>query len=220
MPHPSHLSGKAVYIVDGARTPFLKAKGLGPFSASDLAVQAGRVLLERYSFDPSHLDEVIMGCVMAGPDEVNIARIIALRLGCGNGVPAYTVMRNCASGMQALDNAALQIASGRSHLILAGGTEAMSRAPVLLNEQMVSWLGVWSGAKTLGQKIKVLTQLRLSYLAPIIGLLRGLTDPIVGLNMGQTAENLAYEFQITREQMDEFANDSHHRVADAYTLGH
>lgn len=216
MKHSTNLNGNAVYVVDGARTPFLKAKGIGPFSASDLAVQAGRSLLKRQPFLPSALDEVIMGCVMAGPDEVNIARIIALRLGCGRGVPGFTVMRNCASGMQALDSAAQQIASGRSHLILAGGTEAMSHAPVLFNQHMVAWLGFWAGAKTIGQKAKLLTQLRPAYFAPIIGLLRGLSDPIVGLNMGQTAENLAYQFQLTREQMDDFANESHQRVAQAY----
>lgn len=216
MKHASNLGGKAVYVVDGLRTPFLKAKGIGPFSASDLAVQAGRSLLQRQSFSPSDLDQVVIGCVMAGPDEVNIARIISLRLGCGAAVPAYTVMRNCASGMQALDSAALEIANGRSHLILAGGTEAMSRAPVLLNDHMVSWLGYWSSSKTISHKLKLLTQLRPSYFAPIIGLLRGLNDPIVCLSMGQTAENLAYQFNITRAQMDEFANISHHRVAQAY----
>lgn len=216
MKHSSNLSGKAVYVVDGLRTPFLKAKGIGPFTASDLAVQAGRALLQRQSFLPKDLDELVIGCVMAGPDEVNIARMIALRLGCGDKVPAYTVMRNCASGMQALDNAALQIANGRSHLILAGGTEAMSHAPVLLNHLMVNWLSAWSSAKTFGQKTKLLAQLRPAYFAPIIGLLRGLNDPMVNLSMGQTAENLAYQFQISRQQMDKFANTSHQRVAQAY----
>ena len=219
MKRSSNLSGKTVYVVDGLRTPFLKAKGIGPFSASDLAVQAGRALLQRQNFLPEDLDHVIVGCVMAGPDEVNIARVIALRLGCGARVPAFTVMRNCASGMQALDNAAMQIASGRSHLVLAGGTEAMSHAPFLLSQQMVAWLGFWSAAKTLAQKAKLLTQLRPAYFSPVIGLLRGLSDPIVGLNMGQTAENLAYQFHITRQQMDEFANTSHHHIARAYAGG-
>lgn len=219
MKRSSNLSGKTVYVVDGLRTPFLKAKGIGPFSASDLAVQAGRALLQRQNCLPKDLDHVIVGCVMAGPDEVNIARVISLRLGCGDRVPAYTVMRNCASGMQALDDAAMQIASGRSHLILAGGTEAMSHAPFLLSQQMVAWLGFWSSAKTIGQKAKLLTQLRPAYFAPVIGLLRGLSDPVVGLSMGQTAENLAYQFHITRQEMDEFANTSHHRVAQAYADG-
>lgn len=216
MKRKSNLEGKPVYVVDGCRTPFLKARGIGPFSASDLAVAAGHALLKRQPFHASDIDEVIIGSVMASPDEMNIARIIALRLGCGQHIPAYTVARNCASGMQSIDNAALDIASGRSHLVLAGGTEAMSHAPVLYNAKMTAWLGYWASAKTVQQRVKLLTQLRPAFLAPIIALLRGLTDPIVGLNMGQTAENLAYKFHLTREQLDEFANESHHRVAAAY----
>ena len=117
MKHQSNLSGKAVYIIDGSRTPFLKAKGIGPFSGSDLAIAAGIPLLMRQPFLPTDLDEVILGSAMPGPDEANIARVVALRLGCGHQVPAFTVMRNCASGMQAIDNAAMTIASGRSDLI-------------------------------------------------------------------------------------------------------
>src|SRR5688572_27857257 len=118
---------RPIYIVDGLRTPQLKAKGKpGPFSASDLAVQAGRTLLARQSFTAEQLDEVVMGCIMPSPDETNIARGIALRLGCGEEMPAYTVQRNCGSGMQAIDNAAENIASGRCDLVLAGGTESMS----------------------------------------------------------------------------------------------
>ncbi len=219
MKQKSNLDGKPVYIVDGCRTPFLKARGIGPFSASDLAVAAGRSLLKRQNFLPDAIDEVILGSVMASPDEMNIARVVALRLGCGQHIPAYTVARNCASGMQAIDNAAQDIASGRSHLVLTGGTEAMSHAPVLLNMQMTAWLGYWASAKSIQQRAKLLTQLRPSFFAPVIALLRGLTDPIVGLNMGQTAENLAYQFNLTREQADAFANDSHHRVAAAYADG-
>ncbi len=124
-----------VYIVDGLRTPFLKAKGgPGSFAAADLAIGAGRALLARQPFEGADLDEVILGCVMPGPDEANIARVVALRLGCGHGVTAWTVQRNCASGMQALDNAFINIADGRSDLVLAGGVEAMSHAPVLLDQ--------------------------------------------------------------------------------------
>ena len=112
-----------VYVVDGSRTPFLKAAGKpGPFSASDLAVFAARPLLARLPLEAGHFDEVIVGCVMPGPDEANIARVIALRLGCNEKVPAFTVQRNCASGMQALDTAARNISTGQSYMILAGGT--------------------------------------------------------------------------------------------------
>ncbi len=215
----SNLTGKPVFIVDGNRTPFLKARGVGPFSAADLAVSAGKALLMRQPIDPSDLDEVILGCAMPSPDEANIGRIVALRLGCGERVPGFTVMRNCASGMQALDNAAMQIASGRSHLVLAGGVDAMSRAPLLLNEKMTAWMAQWFLAKTWSQRTGLLTQLRPSFLAPVIALLRGLTDPVVGLNMGQTAEKVAFRFQITRAEMDAFAAQSHARVNQAYAEG-
>lgn len=220
MKSKSNLKGHAVYVVDGARTPFLKAKGLGPFTGADLAVAAGLPLLNRQPFYATDIDEVIIGSAMPGPEEANIARVIALRLGCGHAVPGFTVMRNCASGMQAIDNAALQIASGRSHLVLAGGTDAMSHAPLLFNQKMVAWLSRWFTAKRASQRIALLTAFRPSYLAPVIALLKGLTDPIVGLNMGQTAEKVAYRFNITREQMDAFAAESHQRLAHAYVDGH
>jgi acetyl-CoA C-acetyltransferase len=210
-----------VYIVDGARTPFLKAKNRpGPFSASDLAVSAGKALLARQPFAPTDFDEVIIGCMVPSSEEANIARIIALRLGCGKAVPAWTVQRNCASGMQAIDAAVSDIASGRHDLVLAGGTEAMSRSPLLFNKNMVNWFANFSSARNFGDKLKATVQFRPQFLVPVIALLKGLTDPIVGLNMGQTAENLAYRFGITREQMDQFALESHQRVAKAQDQGH
>lgn len=212
-------NGPDVYIVDGARTPFLKAKnGLGPFTASDLAVEAGRQLLSRFSMASENIDEVIIGCAMPSPDEANIGRIVSLRLGCGTDVPAWTVMRNCASGMQSIDNAFQSIRLGRSHLVLAGGTDAMSHAPLLFNQRMANWLAMWFGSKTVAQKLNLVAKFRPSYLAPVIALLRGLTDPIVGLNMGQTAENLAYLFDISRGQMDAYAVESHRRITAATEL--
>ena len=209
-----------VYLVDGSRTPFLKARGVpGPFTASDLAFLAGRPLLMRQPFSANEFDEVILGCVMPGPDEANIGRVVALRLGCGDRVPAWTVQRNCASGMQSVVAGFHAIANGRANLVLAGGVEAMSHAPVLLGTAMVTWLGEWAKAKTLANRGKVLMKLRPAYLKPVIALLRGLTDPIVGLSMGQTAEVLAYRFGISREAMDEFAARSHHRLAAAQDQG-
>ena len=212
--------GRPVYVVDGSRTPFLKARGRpGPFAASDLAVAAGQPLLARQPFPASALDEVILGCMMPSPDEANIGRVVALRLGCGDRVPAWTVQRNCASGLQSIDSAAQNIASGRSSLVLAGGTEAMSRAPVLYNEIMVNWLADMAGARTTGARLKVLGRLRPGHFRPIIALLRGLTDPVVGLSMGQTAEILSHRFGITRELMDSFAMRSHLRLDAAQREG-
>jgi acetyl-CoA C-acetyltransferase len=207
---------REVYIVDGARTPFLKAKGKpGTMSASDLAVSVGRELLARQPFSPQDLGEVVIGCVMPSPDEANIGRVIALRLGCGKSMPAWTVQRNCASGMQALDSAVKDILSGRHELVLAGGTEAMSRAPLLFNQKMVNWLsGLW-GAKSFASKVKQWSRFRPVNLVPEIALLKGLRDPLVNLSMGQTAENVAYHFGISRDEMDAFALESHRRVAQA-----
>ena len=212
--------GKEVFVVDGSRTPFLRARGRpGPFTASDLAVSAGRPLLARQPFDPEDLDEVILGCVSPGPDEANIARVVSLRLGCGKRVPAWTVGRNCGSGMQALDAAALAIALGRSELVLAGGTEAMSHAPILFSTAFAVWLGRWSASKSAIDKLRVLSTLRPTWLKPVIGLLRGLRDPVTGLSMGQTAEELARRFGIGRAEMDEFALRSHQRLAGAIDAG-
>ena len=212
---------KPVYIVDGARTPFLKSRNRpGPFAAADLATDAGRALLLRQPFAPTDLDEVILGCAAPAPDEVNIGRVAALRMGCGNKVPGWTVMRNCASGMQALDSAIDSMRAGRSNLVLAGGVDALSRAPLLFSDAMVAWLANFYAAKTVGRRAAVLAQFRLRYLAPVIGLMKGLTDPIVGLLMGQTAENLAFRFDITRQEMDAFAARSHARVLAAQRAGH
>ena len=207
---------KPIYVIDGARTPFLKARNRpGPFAASDLATDAGRALLLRQPFLPTDVDEVILGCAAPAPDEVNIGRVVALRMGCGHKVPGWTVMRNCASGMQAIDSAMHSMRAGRSNLVLAGGVDALSRAPLLFSDAMVLWLSNWYAAKTLGRRAALIAQFRLHYLAPVIGLMQGLTDPVVGLLMGQTAENLAWRFGITRTEMDAYSARSHQRLLAA-----
>ncbi|TMI07904.1 MAG: acetyl-CoA C-acetyltransferase, partial [Betaproteobacteria bacterium] len=213
---------QSIHVVDGTRTPFLKARNRpGPFAASDLAVQAGRELLLRQRFAPTDLDEVILGCASPSPDEVNIGRVVALRMGCGKKVPGWTVMRNCASGMQALDSAIANIRGGRSDLVLAGGVDALSRAPLLYSDRMVLWFAGFSAAKTFGERAGAFLRLKPTELfTPIIGIMKGLTDPMVGLLMGQTAENLAFRFGITRREMDEFSAKSHQRVLAAQKDGH
>jgi len=215
------VKNKNVYIVDGSRTPQLKARGKpGPFSAGDLAVTAGRALLLKHNVDVNNIDEVILGCMMPGPNEANIGRVVALRLGIPQSVPAWTVQRNCASGMQSIDSAYHNISAGNADLILAGGVEAMSHAPVLFNDAMVAWLGDFMRARTVGAKLKTMAQFRPGHLKPVIALICGLTDPIVGLNMGQTAENIALRFNISREQMDAFSVTSHQRLAQAHDNGY
>lgn len=212
---------RPVYVVDGARTPFIKAKNRpGPFSGGDLATQAGRALLLRQKFAPTDFDEVILGCAAPSVDEVNVGRVVALRLGCGQKVPGWTVMRNCASGMQALDSGINNILAGRSHLVLAGGVDALSRAPLLYAESMVLWFANMMQARSAAQKAALFAKLPVkALLAPVIGIMKGLTDPMVGLLMGQTAENLAHRFGITRAQMDAFSVRSHQRVVAAQDGG-
>jgi acetyl-CoA C-acetyltransferase len=215
------MFSKPIYVVDGARTPFLKSKNRpGPFAAADLATQAGRTLLVRQKFAPTELDEVILGCAAPSVDEVNIGRVAALRMGCGQKVPGWTVMRNCASGMQALDSGIANILAGRSNLVLAGGVDALSRAPLLYSEKMVLWFSDLAATKSLGQKIAAFGKVPVkALLTPVIGIMKGLTDPMVGLLMGQTAENLAHRFGITREEMDSYSVRSHKRVMKAQEEG-
>ncbi len=214
------LGGRPVYIVDGARTPFLKVRGKpGPFTSADLGTLACRELLGRQHFNLDAIDEVVAGCAVASADEANIGRIICLRAGLNENTPAWTVQRNCASGMQSIDSGVKDIALGRCDLVVAGGTDAMSHGPLLYNSAMVNWFATLARSKTFAAKLKTFLAFRPHMLAPVIGLLRGLTDPFCGLNMGQTAEIVAYDFGITREMMDVYALRSHQRL-DAAQKNH
>ncbi len=215
------MNNPPVYIVGGLRSPQLKAVGQpGPFTASDMATQVCRQLLLRQNFAASDLDHVLFGCVSSTPDEANIARVIALRSGCAIRTPAMTVQRNCASGLQAIDCGASLIRSNRAELVLVGGTEAMSHHPLLFSEALVRWLAKWNRARSLGSKTRTLAQLPLRHLQPVVALLRGLRDPVVGWSMGQTAEQLAEDFDISRADMDAYALHSHKRLAQAVESGY
>ena len=214
------MKDRPVYLVDGARTPFLKARGKpGPFTPVDLAVQCGRPLLARQPFARDAFDLVILGCVNVIADEMNPARVAALRLGMGVAMPAFTVQINCGSGMQSIDTAYRYIREGKQDLILAGGAEALSHAPLVLREEAVEWYAQMAMAKGPLDVASKLGGLRPEFFKPVLGLERGLTDPITDLNMGQTAEILAHRFEITREQADGYAIESHRRLARAQDEG-
>lgn len=211
---------RPVYLVDGARTPFLKARGKpGPFTPVDLAVQCGRPLLARQPFDRKAFDLVILGCVNVIADEMNPARVAALRLGLGEEMVAFTMQINCGSGMQSIDTAFRYIREGRHEMILAGGAEALSHTPLVLRQSAVEWFGEMSRAKGPLDQAMAMTGLRPEFFKPVIGLERGLTDPISDLNMGQTAEVLAHRFGIDRKTADAYAMESHHRLARAQREG-
>jgi acetyl-CoA C-acetyltransferase len=210
------MNGRPVYIVDGSRTPFIKARsGPGPFTPVDLAVACGRPLLLRQPFAADAFDQVILGCVNVIADEMNPARVAALRLGMGEAITAFTVQINCGSGMQSIDTAYQYIRQGKADLILAGGAEALSHAPLVFSRRAVEWYARLFGARDLWSRLAAFAGFRPSMLTPVIGLERGLTDPIVELNMGQTAEVLAHVFHVSRRDADEYAVEGQRRLANA-----
>ncbi len=144
-----------------------------------------------------------------------MARVVALRSGVPEAVPAITVHRNCASGFEAITGAAEKMMTGRGDVFLVGGLESMSRIPLLYQHETAKKLGALTRAKTLGQKLGALSSFRPQDLQPRVGLQLGLSDPISGLNMGQTAELVGREFQVSREAQDEFAMRSHQKAVAA-----
>jgi acetyl-CoA C-acetyltransferase len=189
-----------VYILEGCRTAigsfggqFLKVR------AADLGVVAAEEAIRRAGVDKAALDDVLVGCCMMVSDEINIARVISLRAGIPDSVPAATIQRQCSSSMQALVFAAQQIQTGENDLVLVGGVESMSHTPYTLK-----------GARW-GYRLRdgVLTD----------ALWEGLTDPVKDLIMGLTAENLAAKYDISREAQDELALTSHQRAAAAIREG-
>ena len=202
-----------IYIVDGLRTPFAKAgTDLADVEAVELGKTAVSQLMARSGIDPSGIEEVIFGCVAQPPDAANVARVIALRSGIPQSVPAITVHRNCASGFEAVTQAAEKMLIGRGDIFIVGGAESMSQVPLLFSYDAAKKFSALARAKNLSQKLGVLTSFRATDFQPRIGLQLGLSDPVSGLNMGQTAENLSRDFHISREEQDSVAMESHHKA--------
>ena len=206
-----------IAIVSGIRTPFVKAWTLfGDMSAQELGRIAVSELLHRSELDPALVDEVIIGSVAGAPEAANIARVISLYAGIPYEKRAYTVSRNCASGIEAVTSAAEKIQSGVDEIVIAGGTESMSNIPLLYGRKATKIFLQLSRAKSPLEKLKWFTALSPSLLLnPVVGVQLGLSDPVCGLNMGQTAEILAKEFTISRKEQDEFALASHKKAIAA-----
>src|SRR6184192_220280 len=142
-------------IVDGVRTPFCKAgTELAALGADELGRIAVNALLARTGLDPALVDEVIFGCVAQPADATNLARVIALRAGIPESVPAVTVQRNCASGCEAVTLAQEKLTAGRGSIFIVGGAESMSSIPLLFKQTTAEKFGRLSRAKTFGQKLK------------------------------------------------------------------
>jgi acetyl-CoA acetyltransferase family protein len=210
------MNEESFVVVDGVRTPFCKAgTDLARLGADELGRIVVSTLLAKTALDPATIDEVIFGCVGQPVDAANVARVIALRAGIPNHVPAVTVHRNCASGFEAFTQAYERFKAGRGSVFVVGGAESMSQIPLLFRDSTARKFTALARAKSLTQKAAVAASFRPADFQPRIGLQLGLTDPVCGLNMGETAEVLAREFQIGRKEQDEFALRSHRLTADA-----
>jgi acetyl-CoA acetyltransferase family protein len=210
------MKNNRLVIVDGVRTPFCKAgTELAALGADELGRIAVNALLARTGLDPALVDEVIFGCVAQPMDAANVARVIALRAGIPESVTASTVQRNCASGCEAVTLAQEKMLAGRGSIFIVGGAESMSNIPLVFKQSTAAKFGRLSRAKNLGQRLKSLAAFRPSDFQPRIGLMLGLSDPVCGLNMGETAELLAREFRVSREEQDAFALESNRRALAA-----
>jgi acetyl-CoA acetyltransferase family protein len=210
------MSTPRLVIVDGVRTPFSKAgTDLARQSPDELGRIAVNALLTRTGIDPAIVDEVIFGCVSQPADAANVTRVLALRAGIPERVPAVTVHRNCASGCEAFTQAYQKMATGEGSVFIIGGTESMSQIPLLFKQSTADKFGRLARAKSFGQKLQTFAGFRPADFQPRIGLQLGLTDPVCGLNMGETAEVLARDFNISRDDQDAFALESHQRAAAA-----
>lgn len=215
---PSQL--QEVYIVDARRSPHAKSgTTLKDIQAPYLGAYLVRAMIDKANIPTDEIDEVIFGNTGSPAKYPNVGRVIALEAGLHKKTSGYTVHRNCASGLEAVSQAFLKIASGRCDVIVAGGVESMSQMPLIYSKEMTDLFINVMKAKSFSDKVKALTAFRPPHLSPIIAIEQGLTDPFCGLNMGLTAELLAREFDISRVEQDEFANRSHELATAAAKEG-
>jgi acetyl-CoA acyltransferase len=219
----SSTASRPAYIVTGIRTPFVKAgmqfakvhaADLGRVALTELLVRTGIALSEWNKV----IDEVIIGNTGTPSDSANISRVIALKAGLDQKIPAYSVHRNCASALESIAQAALKIWYGECDVVVAGGTESMSSMPLMYSAKATKFFEDLNKSKSIQDKAKTFAHIPLQeFLKPRVALMEGLTDPTCGINMGQTAEVIAKDFQISRAAQDEFALSSHLKVAKAQT---
>ncbi|MDD0852733.1 thiolase family protein [Halobacteriovorax sp. GB3] len=214
------MSFRPVYIVEAVRTPQAKAgTDLKDVQAPFLGAYLVRNMMDNTDIPLDQIDEVIFGNTGTPAKYPNIGRVIALEAGLHKKTSGYSVHRNCASGLEAVSQAFLKVASGRSDIIVAGGVESMSNMPLIYSKEMTELFVKIMKARTVSDKLKAISTFRPPFLSPIVAIEQGLTDPFCGLNMGQTAELLARELGITRAQQDEYANNSHHKAIKAMNEG-
>jgi acetyl-CoA acyltransferase len=208
---------RRVAIVAGVRTPFAKSGTIfRDVSAVALARHASRELLYRSELDGREVDEVIFSQVVPSVLTPNVAREVSLLPQLPPSVPAYTLNRACASAAQAINNAADQIRLGHADVVLAGGVESLSDIPILHSRRFSRVLVEAGKARSVGRRIAALGTVRPRDLIPVTP---AVAEPSTGETMGQSAEKMAKENQISREEQDRLALMSHQRAAAATADG-
>ncbi len=209
-----------IALINGFRTPFLKAgTDFKTIDADRLGVYPLKESILRSGVSFEDIDDVVVGCCGQPVHAANVARVISLRAGIPKSVPAVTVHRNCASGMEAISTGAQRLLLGEADVVATVGVESMSNYPLIFNKKMRSFFEKLSRSKTFLQRLSIISSFRFKNLKPIIALQMGLTDPVCNLIMGNTAENIAKEFKITRHDQDQFALDSHLKALSAAESG-
>lgn len=209
--------GRRVAVIAGCRTPFAKAgTALRDASAVDLAKHATRELLTRAEVDPQEIDQIIFGQVVPSVLAPNVAREVSLLPQLPKNIPAYSLNRACASANQAIADAHDQIVLGHADVVIAGGTEALSDIPILHSRRFARLLVEANRAKSIGQRIGVMARARPRDLVPVTP---AIAEPSTGETMGQSAEKMAKENGISREEQDRYALRSHQLAAQGTADG-
>jgi acetyl-CoA acyltransferase len=205
--------GRRVAIVEGCRTPFAKSNtAFKDMTAVELGKIAVRELIARAELDPEEIDHLVYGTVVQSVQEPNIAREVTLGSGIPPRVPSFTVGRACASANQAITSAAEHIALGHADVAIAGGAESLTDVPILFSKEMREAMVAASKARSLGERLRAFAGIRPKHLAPITP---AIAEPTTGLTMGQSAEKMAQENGISREEQDRWALRSHQLAAAA-----
>lgn len=208
---------RSAYVLNGARTAFSRVgTDFASVSAADLGRSAAVEAMARSGVEPDSIDQTIFGNIATPVDAANIARVISLKAGVPNDRPAHSVSRNCASGIEAVVQAARLIQTGEADVVLAGGVENMTQIPFLYRDSVKEVFARAGMARSAGDRVGAFAKMPwMDLFNPVIGLKEGLMDPVCDLNMGDTAEILAKEGGISRLSQDEFALRSHQRATAA-----
>src|SRR6185436_14602869 len=217
MPTTARVAGRRVAIVAGLRTPFVKAGTVfNELSALDLGRIVVSELVQRAELDPFEIDQLVFGTVIPTLLATSIAREVVIAAGLPRKIETHTVMRACATSIQAMTDAAATIALGTSDVAIIGGTESMSDPPIFTSRNLAHALAAASRARNIREKLRPFQKLKPKDLIPVPP---AIAEYSTGLTMGESAEKMAKENGITRQEQDEIALASHHNAARAWKEG-